>query len=74
MEGNVHILGKAVDEAVHFGKRSAAFENEVFPQIGEGKQHVEGFADPIVFFQNRRGKASFLRGSIEKLEALAGGQ
>jgi hypothetical protein len=74
VEGNVHILGKAVDEAIDLRKRGAALENEVFPQIGEGEQRVEGFADPVVLFQNRGREAALLRGVVEKLESFAGTQ
>lgn len=72
-EGFQH-FGKAVDEVIDLRKRGAALENQVFPQIGKGEQHVESFADPVVLFQNRGREAALLRGVVEKLEAFAGSQ
>ena len=51
VEGDVHVLGKPVDDAVDLGERGAALESHGMG-VGHGEEGLEDPADPDVLFQD----------------------
>jgi hypothetical protein len=70
MEGDVHVLRKTVDEAVNLGERGATFEHKVTAKLWQSKEGTQGFANPVVLFQNGWGQPALLRGGVEEFQAL----
>ncbi|MFY8269453.1 MAG: hypothetical protein ACOVLK_08640 [Terrimicrobiaceae bacterium] len=71
VEGNVHILREAVDEAIDLRERGAALENQMASKLRQGKEHIQRFADPVVLLQNRRSQAALLGSRIQQFQPLA---
>lgn len=69
VEGDVHVLRKAVDEAVNLRERGAAFEDEVPAQLRQGKEGIQRLADPGAL-QNGGSQPTLLGGGIQQFQSL----
>ena len=43
VEGYIHILREAVDQAIDLRERGAALENQMAPQLRQRKEHIQRF-------------------------------